>query len=111
MQNLSSAAPTRWDRKRTRLAARAHYAAIAARDGNWCRGCGRADDQLHVDHLLPLSRGGNSDQSNLALLCRSCNARKSTKTWDEWITYEHGKAIDEDAFRSHWSWPSRQTVA
>ena len=32
---------------------------------------------FEVEHIIPLSRGGADDDSNLALACRSCNIHKS----------------------------------
>lgn len=33
----------------------------------------------HVDHIVPLHRGGTNDCSNLTLSCASCNSRKGSK--------------------------------
>ncbi|HFC11682.1 MAG TPA: HNH endonuclease, partial [Anaerolineae bacterium] len=33
---------------------------------------------LEIEHLLPRSRGGNDDEDNLWLACRSCNMYKSS---------------------------------
>lgn len=38
-----------------------------------------------VDHKIPLSRGGSNWPTNLCCCCRSCNARKSDLTADEFI--------------------------
>jgi hypothetical protein len=40
-----------------------------------CLKCGTAEN-LTIDHILPLSRGGNDDMTNLQALCRTCNWRK-----------------------------------
>jgi hypothetical protein len=40
-----------------------------------CAWCGSSDD-LQVDHIFPLSRGGTDDEENLQPLCRLCNLRK-----------------------------------
>ena len=53
-------------------------AAILERDGH-CMRCGRSDCILHVDHIIPKSRGGSDDPANLRALCRECNLRKSAK--------------------------------
>jgi 5-methylcytosine-specific restriction endonuclease McrA len=46
-----------------------------------CVACGRAPPEvvLHVDHVVPASRGGSSKRPNLQFLCADCNLRKSNK--------------------------------
>jgi len=36
--------------------------------------------QMHIEHILPLSRGGTSDESNLWLSCAWCNSFKGAQT-------------------------------
>lgn len=57
--------------------------AVMQKSGSVCSACGFGDD-LHVDHILPLSRGGTNDLDNLQMLCSRCNLSKGTKTMDEW---------------------------
>lgn len=38
----------------------------------------------HVDHMVPLSRGGTDWPENLQLLCPSCNHSKRHRTMEEW---------------------------
>lgn len=42
------------------------------------------DDAYHLEHKIPLSRGGTNDRENLVLSCGSCNSQKHTKTPEEW---------------------------
>ncbi len=35
--------------------------------------------KLEVDHIMPVSRGGSDDISNLQLLCFECNRGKSDR--------------------------------
>lgn len=52
---------------------------IFARDKGICRHCGgqlRPNDSWHIDHLVPVVKGGSSDPANLALSCRACNLQK-----------------------------------
>ncbi len=53
-------------------------AAVMVRDGGRCRNCFSATN-LQIDHIVPLSKGGLSDESNLQTLCRRCNRRKSKR--------------------------------
>lgn len=52
--------------------------AVSVRDGGRCRQCG-SRDQLHFDHVIPVSRGGANTPANVQLLCGSCNRAKSAK--------------------------------
>lgn len=40
-----------------------------------CLKCGSTDN-LSIDHIVPISRGGSNYFSNLQVLCRSCNSGK-----------------------------------
>jgi hypothetical protein len=55
---------------------------ILSRDRFRCCACGRspANDagvKLHVDHIVPWSRGGETTMENLQTLCERCNGGKS----------------------------------
>lgn len=58
--------------------------ALISRDGEGCRACG-SDGPLHIDHRVPVSRGGTNDLENLQLLCSACNLSKGARTHEEWI--------------------------
>lgn len=53
---------------------------ILRRDEYKCYYCGvSADDsQMHLDHIVPYSKGGATDPSNLVTACMDCNLGKST---------------------------------
>jgi 5-methylcytosine-specific restriction endonuclease McrA len=40
--------------------------------------------QCQSDHIIPLSKGGPHELSNLCIACKPCNLRKSVKMPDEW---------------------------
>lgn len=52
---------------------------VLARAGFRCEYCGaRADERkLHVDHRLPVSRGGTNEETNLVAACDMCNLGKA----------------------------------
>ncbi len=54
--------------------------------GGVCAYCETALNDSHtVDHMIPLSRGGRNDWSNLAIVCAPCNGSKYTKTVEEFF--------------------------
>lgn len=50
--------------------------------GNQCVCCGRTDVKLTRDHVLPVTKGGNSNIENMQPLCKSCNSSKNNKHID-----------------------------
>ena len=57
-------------------------AAILIRDNCICKMCGtspakNADVVLHVDHMMPYSKGGETTEENLRTLCAQCNIGRS----------------------------------
>ena len=55
---------------------------ILKRDGFRCKICGAtASDgvKLHVDHIVPVSKGGRTEPGNLRTLCERCNMGKGAK--------------------------------
>ncbi len=52
----------------------------ATQDGH-CFYCRKvlALDQMELDHVVPLSRGGSHTPGNVQLLCRRCNRRKHAR--------------------------------
>lgn len=56
---------------------------ILRRDGHKCLYCGRSDIPLTVDHVLPLSRGGEDVWENLVCACVKCNNKKGDRTPEE----------------------------
>lgn len=51
---------------------------ICLRFGNRCPSCG-SRGQLGPDHIIPISKGGSSDASNIQPLCLRCNSRKGNR--------------------------------
>ncbi|MBR7131497.1 MAG: HNH endonuclease [Lentisphaeria bacterium] len=45
-------------------------------------------DELTLDHIVPLSRGGRSTKGNMVVCCRSCNQEKKYLTPVEMLLRE-----------------------
>ncbi|MDQ2929376.1 MAG: HNH endonuclease [Gemmatimonadota bacterium] len=62
---------------------------LFARDRYRCQYCGRLGAELKQretltrDHLVPLSRGGTNDWTNVVTACSPCNTRKANHLPDE----------------------------
>lgn len=55
---------------------------IMERDNYTCGICGKyMPDEvgLHIDHIVPVAKGGKTVRSNLQVLCSKCNGRKSDR--------------------------------
>jgi hypothetical protein len=53
---------------------------VYSRDSGICQCCDSSEN-LEYDHISPYSCGGNSDASNIQLLCRKCNRSKSNSCY------------------------------
>jgi 5-methylcytosine-specific restriction endonuclease McrA len=62
---------------------------LFARDRYRCQYCGRLGAELKPretltrDHLIPISRGGNNEWTNVVTACSPCNTRKANHLPDE----------------------------
>ena len=54
---------------------------ILGRDKWTCQYCGAPAE--HVDHIIPRSKGGSDDASNLVAACARCNLSKGARTPQE----------------------------
>lgn len=57
---------------------------VLKRDNYSCQICGNNKENgaiLHVDHIIPVSKGGIDEMSNLRTLCRNCNLSKSDRIY------------------------------
>jgi 5-methylcytosine-specific restriction endonuclease McrA len=58
---------------------------ILLRDGFQCTYCGAKPPQkrLRVDHIIPFSKGGETEENNLTTACFECNAGKADMPIDD----------------------------
>ncbi len=57
---------------------------VLRRDNHTCQYCGAKapDVVLHIDHVMPVSLGGDDKPGNLVTACKDCNAGKTSITPD-----------------------------
>jgi hypothetical protein len=55
-----------------------------------CNYCNRELQDYHLEHKIPISRGGLHDDKNLCLSCPACNLRKKDKTAEEFFSKAMG---------------------
>jgi 5-methylcytosine-specific restriction endonuclease McrA len=57
---------------------------VARRDDYRCQQCGKnvPDAEMEFDHVIPHSKGGPTTVTNIRLLCRTCNRKKSNAVED-----------------------------
>lgn len=71
---------------------------VFKRDSFKCQYCGQSapDVILHVDHIMPVAKGGGDDIINLITSCAKCNLGKSDRTLDDSATLaKRKKQLDE----------------
>lgn len=58
-------------------------------EGNECTYCHMQLDFLakHIDHIIPVAKGGTNADDNLCLACDSCNEQKNDMTGEEYFKF------------------------
>lgn len=51
---------------------------------SWCY----SEENLSLDHIQPISKGGAHSVNNIMILCRNCNSSKGDKTLLEWFVHK-----------------------
>lgn len=74
-------------RRITRNIPRVTQFRVLKRENQICQVCQKSviDHDIEFDHIIPWSKGGSSDESNIRLLCSSCNKKRSNNFVDEYL--------------------------
>jgi len=69
---------------------------IIERDGLRCVYCDEdlADAEIHMDHVIPESQGGETTYNNLQVTCRKCNLAKGVLTESEFTQRLRNRAAN-----------------
>lgn len=86
--NDISEAEIRREREKARELRRSRWWSnrLATRRCHWCGGTFAADD-LTMDHIIPVTRGGKSSRNNVVPCCKECNNKKKYLLPMEWEEY------------------------
>jgi hypothetical protein len=89
---------------------------IAERDKYRCAYCLTAEEncglQMHIDHIVPESAGGETAFENLCLVCFSCNVHKGAKQRGiDPVTKEDVRLFHplHQIWREHFTWDESKT--
>lgn len=64
---------------------------VARKSNGLCHYCGsKLAKGFHIDHAVPVARGGKNALENYRASCPDCNSLKSTMTEDEFMTWRKG---------------------
>lgn len=69
---------------------------VIERDGYNCVYCDDdlKDKEIHIDHVIPESKGGPTTYANLQVTCRKCNLEKGILTEDEFMSKLRTRAMN-----------------
>lgn len=75
------------ERNKRRVEGPVGRAMLYERDGGKCYLCEQdvTLEAMHLDHVLPLSRGGSHTADNLRVACGRCNTSKGSLTLSEYL--------------------------
>lgn len=72
---------------------KSNWEGVLERYHHMCLYCS-SKENLTIEHLTPLSRGGDNFLPNIAPACLSCNSSKRDKTYEEFLNWK---------FKRHWA--------
>ena len=69
---------------------------VIERDGLHCVYCDEdlTDKEIHMDHVIPESQGGETTYANLQVTCRKCNLARGVLTESEFTDRLRTRAIN-----------------
>lgn len=58
-----------------------------------CRYCQCEVPPYHIDHVVPIAKGGTNDLDNLAILCPTCNMKKGVMSHEAFLVSKRRKVV------------------
>jgi hypothetical protein len=66
-----------------------------------CFACG-STTKLHLDHIIPIARGGYHGVGNFRMMCESCNLSKNDLTYSAWKYSGRPRAVEVFGIQPRW---------
>lgn len=101
-QNIEGLDRIREQTKKRVADCRARKKQLLLLEGSTCAYCGKAADT--IDHIIPRSKNGSDDESNIVPCCKSCNSSKKDKSLVDFLNdsfYYSYEGVDHDRVRSN----------
>jgi 5-methylcytosine-specific restriction endonuclease McrA len=91
-----SAQQIRQEKDKARELRKSRWWSIRLAQGK-CHYCGKTflPEELSMDHIVPIIRGGKSVRGNVAPACKECNSRKKYLLPTEWEEYLQGFGVHD----------------
>lgn len=69
---------------------------VIRRDNNTCQICSKTvlDKDIQFDHIIPWSKGGSSDESNIRILCPECNRKRGNDFESEYLVKDYSELVN-----------------
>lgn len=77
--------------------------------GPFCEECGQTDVPLQVDHIVPVSRGGEDTLDNMQLLCYECHMKKHHYYFDEFGSHSN-RVVPEKQKMILWAYHNQKKI-
>lgn len=70
---------------------------VLKRENQICQVCSKSvkDEEIEFDHIIPWSKGGSSEESNIRLLCSGCNRKRGNNYEEDYLVKDFVELVVE----------------